>query len=1099
MHAQKLTFPVLLVLVAGLVNCSLAATWTGASVGDSWCTPQNWDTNAVPGAAQTARINPPPERGPVIDCDVAVGSIEGPKWSSNANQVIDVTGGKVVVNGQWRFANGGSGIATVNITGSPDITINGIWRASDSSLDFAVFNVSGGSISCSEFKLGDDGGGEINISGGTVTIGGNMTLGGVRGAADITITMTGGLLDIAGAFQAPPAAGGPGIVTINLDAGIIQCALFSHGEAAYAMDIEQGAFLVAGDVRSDILADVNAGYITAYGGEATVNVELFGGNTVVTASEPDPNLASKPRPYNGTGGVSPDAMLSWTPGVSASAHEVYLGTDFDDVNNAADPNVLPGRGRQDSNSYAPPVLLEFDTTYYWRVDEVSGLKTYKGRVWSFTTDDGKAGEPSPGDGASSVPQDADLSWKPGVLAVWHDVYFGTDLNDVSDANSAVTLDVYKGRQEANSYNPGILNLGTTYYWRVDEVGDTSLVRGDVWNFKTAIVRIIGHTIVYGGPDIFCGWPANNGVWTWGDYEILVSFVYGPYVEIPGHNLGSPSYTGLGRSLDGGLTWTMEDPPNFVGDGGTPVPSPGGINFAHPDFAWRTESYTSQGQFFISYDRGHNWQGPYTCGALMSHPELAGLNNSSRTDYVVNGPDDCLIGMSVNGCGPTDRAFMARTTDGGATFNFVSWINPEPCTTRGVMPSTVRISENKLVTTLRRKNPGDWIDAFVSYDNGSSWSFLSKVADTYTWNGNPPALVRLTDGRLACACGNRLDRTIEARISEDEGATWTAEIILRGDYQTDIYNDPDLGYCRMVQRPDGKLVTMYYWATPEHPTHHIAATIWDPGGTLDPGTAMSPTPQDGVKDVPREVVLGWLPGLYAASHDVYFGTDFDEVNEADTSSAEYRGSQDVADDNYAPAGPLELRTTYYWRIDEANGPEIWKGRVWSFTTADYIVVDDMEAYNDNTNRIYDTWLHGVRYVGGEWAYLNGAFIDLGTDPPSPVRGGKQSMIFAYFNDGWGGIMDYYSETERAFAQTQDWTEAGVKLLTLYFYGDPNNDANATEQMYVGLEDSGGEYAEVRYGDYGQDMNDIKTAQWQRWDIILHDFNEGGVALEDVNRV
>jgi Neuraminidase (sialidase) len=120
-----------------------------------------------------------------------------------------------------------------------------------------------------------------------------------------------------------------------------------------------------------------------------------------------------------------------------------------------------------------------------------------------------------------------------------------------------------------------------------------------------------------------------------------------------------------------------------------------------------------------------------------------------------------------------------------------------------------------------------VDVFVSNNNGKSWKFLSKVADTGRWNGNPPALARLKDGRLCCVFGNRSKKAIIAKYSSDDGATWGEEIILRDDFQVDSFGDPDLGYPRLVERADGRLVVMYYWATKEHPHHHIAATIWDP--------------------------------------------------------------------------------------------------------------------------------------------------------------------------------------------------------------------------------------------------------------------------------
>ncbi|MHC4624892.1 MAG: exo-alpha-sialidase [Planctomycetota bacterium] len=340
---------------------------------------------------------------------------------------------------------------------------------------------------------------------------------------------------------------------------------------------------------------------------------------------------------------------------------------------------------------------------------------------------------------------------------------------------------------------------------------------------------IEHAIVCARGGKFCGWPANNGVWIWDGKEILVGFSLRTYVEKKGHNSGGGGGSVLGRSLDGGKTWTLEDPDNFVDDGGTIAPSPGGINFAHPDFAMRLHR-SGGARFFISYDRGKKWQGPYAFADLMSHPEFEGLENTARTDYIVNGPDDCFIFMSARkpDTGTRDRAFLAHTADGGKTFNFVSWINPEPVgTTRGAMPSTVRISKTKLVSALRRKYPDQWVDVFVSNDNGQSWKFLSKVADTGGWNGNPPALARLKDGRLCCVYGNRSKRKMLAKYSSDDGATWGNEIVLRDDYQVDSFEDPDLGYPRLVQRADGRLVTMYYWATKENPHHHIAATIWDP--------------------------------------------------------------------------------------------------------------------------------------------------------------------------------------------------------------------------------------------------------------------------------
>ncbi|MHC4706963.1 MAG: hypothetical protein ACYS8I_07750 [Planctomycetota bacterium] len=112
-------------------------------------------------------------------------------------------------------------------------------------------------------------------------------------------------------------------------------------------------------------------------------------------------------------------------------------------------------------------------------------------------------------------------------------------------------------------------------------------------------------MVFSRPDRFAAWPANNGVWSWGD-EILVGFTHGRYKVKESHDIEKPQFNVLGRSKDGGVTWEIEDPENYSGDDVEPEPSPGGINFAHRDFTMRVGGES----FFISYDRGKNWRGPY---------------------------------------------------------------------------------------------------------------------------------------------------------------------------------------------------------------------------------------------------------------------------------------------------------------------------------------------------------------------------------------------------------------------------------------------------------------------------------------------------------
>jgi hypothetical protein len=196
----------------------------------------------------------------------------------------------------------------------------------------------------------------------------------------------------------------------------------------------------------------------------------------------------------------------------------------------------------------------------------------------------------------------------------------------------------------------------------------------------------------------------------------------------------------------------------------------------------------------------------------------------RTDYLVNGPGDCLLFLTASKTdGKEGRPFSARTRDGGKTWQFLGFIGPEP-SGYAIMPSTVRVSPTELVTTIRRRDmPKSWIDAYVSRDDGRSWSFLS-TPEPDLGEGNPPSLVRLPDGRLCLVSGCRAEPfDIRARLSSDRGATWSDAFSLRDDG-----GGRDIGYVRSIVRPDGRVVSVYYFHDRSGPFRYLAATIWDPG-------------------------------------------------------------------------------------------------------------------------------------------------------------------------------------------------------------------------------------------------------------------------------
>jgi len=214
-----------------------------------------------------------------------------------------------------------------------------------------------------------------------------------------------------------------------------------------------------------------------------------------------PKTAYNPDPADGAEVEDPEVVnLTWTQGFGAKLHTIYFGDDFDDVDNAA------GGAPQGITVYNPGPL-ELGKVYYWRIDEFDATATYKGDVWSFTTP-GAIGEPQPVKGAVDIGMNAILSWSPADNAVSHEIYLGTDETTVRHADKGSPE--YKGSKTLGdeSYDPGLLEPDTTYYWRVDEVDDQgNASKGPVWNFTTGHFLIVDDFESYTDDD-----AAGEAIW-----------------------------------------------------------------------------------------------------------------------------------------------------------------------------------------------------------------------------------------------------------------------------------------------------------------------------------------------------------------------------------------------------------------------------------------------------------------------------------------------------------------------------------------------------------------------------------------------------------
>lgn len=206
--------------------------------------------------------------------------------------------------------------------------------------------------------------------------------------------------------------------------------------------------------------------------------------------------------------------------------------------------------------------------------------------------------------------------------------------------------------------------------------------------------------------------------------------------------------------------------------------------------------------------------------------------AARTDYLPLASNDCLFFLTANKAdGNEGQTFCARTRDGGAHFEFVSYIGP---TIEGegwaIMPASLRLPDGGILVARRCGKPvgGDkpwhhWIDLYRSDDEGASWRLVCEPVPNAGINGNPATLNRLPDGRLCLIHGFRdKPHGIRAVLSADDGQTWDDPIHLRDDG-----GSPDLGYPRTVVLADGTVVTAYYFEDTFDGERYIAATRWKP--------------------------------------------------------------------------------------------------------------------------------------------------------------------------------------------------------------------------------------------------------------------------------
>jgi len=677
-----------------------------------------------------------------------------------------------------------------------------------------------------------------------------------------------------------------------------------------------------------------------------------------------------------------------------------------------------------------------------------------GEIAEFAGGYPKAYNPTPVDGALYADTWANLAWTSGTFSVSHDLYLGENFDDVN----AGAESVFQGNQGGTDFIIGFpgfaypdgLVPGSIYYWRVDEVNDAepnSPWKGDVWSFwippKTAYAPDPADGVKFAYPDVTLNWTAG--------FSARLHHVYfgDNFEDVNNATVGLPladaTYTPGTLELDKVYYWRVDEFDGVATLKGNvwsfrTLPD---IPITDPNLvAWWT---LDEGSGTVALD----WSGHGNHGTLANGPQWVNGYDGGALQF--DGSDDSVIYYL-----PAEETWSAYTVAVWAKAGSI-WQSNNSC-----------VFANHMIYATDTPSFQFSFDAVNNYQyHGSVDQIMGPVTTAWV--------------HLAATCDGP-----------------TTNLYYNGDLvasvSTGAINPVFSKFAIGINRAEDN----WFEGTIDNVRIYdkvLTADEIQQAMRGDPLLAWVPKPNPGSLQYIRDAMpLSWSPGEAASEHDVYFGTDEDAVADADASDTTgiYRGRQGAT--SYTPAEGVEWGGgPYYWRIDEYNTDStISKSSVWSFTVADFIGIDDFEDYNTGENQIWYAWKDGLGYgIPGTEPYYagNGTGSAVGNETTSSyteetiIHGGGKSMPLFYDNS-----VLRYSEVEKTLSYPRDWTEEGVGVLSLWFYGDV---ANAAESLYVALNGS----AVVTH----DNPNAAQLDEWTEWTIDLQRFADQGVNLANVNTI
>lgn len=715
-----------------------------------------------------------------------------------------------------------------------------------------------------------------------------------------------------------------------------------------------------------------------------------------------PGAAKSPVPADGSMSARVDQVLRWTAGMGATSHDVYFGKTAGDVQDATTEDDA-FQGNQSGTMFDPEDAdaekagdLLPNTTYYWRIDEKGVGGVTKGALFQFKTSalPAKVTMPAPADGATNVNINQVLSWTaaPGIES--YDVYFGTDEVEVeaADRNSIE----FSGNQTSKTFDPTNVVGGMTYYWRIDPIGPGGTQTGDVFSFTTAdppgqvaapFAPAQNSTNVDIETDL--DWNAGAGGTT---------TTYSIYLSTDSNAVTNALASALIQTQDSSSTIVIRDEADALnpdttyfwrvdanGPGGTttgpvlsfttgsvpqpvkiPVPAIGarGIALA-PTLSWQASMGATDYDVYLGTSQSE------VQSASEQDAVFEGtVNVASYVPAELEGNTEYFWRIDAKGPGGTATGAIWRFTTAPARAD-----NPMPTINQMNVALDIDLSWNAgsgavshdvyLGTDEMAVTDADTGDAeFQVNQLGTTFTPVMTLAGntTYFWRIDEKGMFGTTKGTVWTFTTGAGQADL---VSPADGAelialmptlTWTA-----GDGATmhDVFlgtsesavdsatrGSAEFKVTRMLGNetytPPARLTgsTVYYWRIDSVTANGTTkGEVWQFRTRLS--AASSPMPANFATNVMTNSLLEWTADAEALRFEVYIGTSFTNVSNAEVGSVPGGVTLfDTVDTMVDPS--LTNGTTYYWRVDSIAGDDMTRtrGTVWRFSVQGAVAPDQV---------------------------------------------------------------------------------------------------------------------------------------------------------------